>query len=152
MSTILVTGASGFIGGHLTETFSGIQIVRRERMFPRDEADGIVVDRQEEGITTGFADTGLAPNTTYYYTVFTADDGPTPTFTAAASSSIAGFATEDYDFAERLCERRLVDGLRARDGINRLAVALVEQRRGRNVGEVAGINHGDASRPQWRRQ
>jgi phage tail-like protein len=82
----------------ITRPLQGIRILRRERTFPMDENDGLVVyDGQP---IDQFSDEGLAPLTTYYYTIFTFDNEPA--FFSDTGANVAAFSTADYSLAERL--------------------------------------------------
>jgi phage tail-like protein len=81
-------------------TLAGIRIVRRERTFPLDPDDG---DRIYDGpALTRFADVGLRPLTTYYYTIFAVDNGARPGYYHDEQSRASAFATRDYALTERL--------------------------------------------------
>ena len=49
-----------------------------------------------------FSDRGLTPLTTYYYTVFTADDTVPPTYYVDRTSSVAARATRAYGIPQQL--------------------------------------------------
>jgi phage tail-like protein len=81
-------------------TLTGIRIVRRERTFPLDQDDG---DRVYDGpAVTRFADIGLRPLTTYYYTIVAVDSGAGPGYHHDERSRASAFATRDYALTERL--------------------------------------------------
>ena len=81
-------------------TLAGVRIVRRERTFPLDQGDG---DRVYDGpALTRFADIGLRPLTTYYYTIFAVDSGAGPGYHHDERSRASAFATRDYALTERL--------------------------------------------------
>lgn len=80
------------------QPFAGIRILRRERTFPLAADDGVVV--YDGPVVESFADRGLAPLNTYYYTIFTAAGGGSHFADDAARA--AAFATADYGLAGQL--------------------------------------------------
>ncbi len=80
----------------------GIRIVRRERTFPLSQDDGEIVYRETQPLIAQFADDGLKPLTTYYYTIFAVDSAVSPNYYADDNSRAAAFATANYNLAERL--------------------------------------------------
>lgn len=78
-------------------SLAGVRIVRRERAFARDEEDGQVI--YDGPAITSYSDTGLAPLTTYYYTIFAFDGAA---YHADRGSNASAFAAEGYGLAERL--------------------------------------------------
>jgi phage tail-like protein len=81
-----------------TELLAGVRVVRRERTFPLDASDGVVV--YDGPVVSRLADRRLKPLTTYYYTVFAKDN--LGKFYADEQSRVAAFATDDYGLGERL--------------------------------------------------
>ncbi|MEU4713973.1 phage tail protein [Micromonospora purpureochromogenes] len=86
---------SAFEGGFLL----GTRVVRRERTFPLDPADGDLVYPETEPVIDRFTDTGLTPLTRYYYTVFAYDGAG---FHSGEGSRASALATDDHGLAERL--------------------------------------------------
>ncbi len=78
---------------------TGLRILRRERTFPADENDGVVVYSKSD-LVTHFSDTDLKAGTVYYYTVFTRDS--TGEYHADRHARAAALATADYAGADRL--------------------------------------------------
>lgn len=89
--------ASAFDGGL---SLAGTRIVRRERTFPRSPEDGEIV--YDGPVASQFADRGLEPLTTYYYTIFAVDSAVSPDYYADDNSQAAALATENYNLTERL--------------------------------------------------
>ncbi|HEX8073044.1 MAG TPA: phage tail protein [Pyrinomonadaceae bacterium] len=84
---------------------AGLRIVRRERTYPLDQTDGVVVYGQAAHggpVISRFVDEDLKPLTTYYYTIFAVDNGATPAFYAADGARAYALATADYALPERL--------------------------------------------------
>ena len=85
----------------------GIKVVRRERTFPRDDDDGVVV--YDDAPVNGIADAGLSPQHTYYYTVFAVEENepgvPPPinrVYWSGRSAQVAALATTDYGSTTQL--------------------------------------------------
>jgi phage tail-like protein len=104
--------ASDFDGGTM---LAGIILLRFERSFPLLDDDGKIIygdlvygDEAPGGqilpgpVITAFSDEGLAPLTTYYYTIYAVDNAATPGYYADDDSRAAGFTTRHYNLAERL--------------------------------------------------
>jgi phage tail-like protein len=88
----------------------GTRVVRRERTFPLDPGDGVLVHDEGDPVVDRLVDTGLTPLTRYYYTVF-AYDGTA--FHSGADSHASALATDDHGLADSLY--RLLPAVHQRD-------------------------------------
>ena len=80
----------------------GVRIVRRERTFPLSPGDGDLVYPETKPLISQYADDGLNPLTTYYYTIFAVDSASQPNYYADDNSRVAAFATNNYNLSARL--------------------------------------------------
>lgn len=97
---------SAFGGGFLR----GVRVVRRERTFPLDPDDGVVVHDESTPVVDRLVDTGLTPLTRYYYTVFSYDGTD---FHAGDGARASALATDEHGLGERLY--RLLPAVHQRD-------------------------------------
>ncbi|TNH27815.1 hypothetical protein FHG89_17070 [Micromonospora orduensis] len=86
---------SAFGGGFLL----GVRVVRRERTFPLDPDDGVVVHDESAPVVDRLVDAGLTPLTRYYYTVFSYDGTD---FHAGDGARASALATDEHGLGERL--------------------------------------------------
>jgi phage tail-like protein len=89
------------------ENFVRVRVVRRDRTYPRDPADGMVV--YDGPVVTGIRDRGLPPLVPQYYTVYAVDDAATPNHYADAGSQASSAGILDRGVASRLY--RLLPGV-----------------------------------------
>ena len=82
----------------------GVVVVRRERTFPRDHTDGDVVYTGPP--ISAISDGGLAPQRTYYYTVYAREENetgpPEPIWLADQRSQASALATSDFGSTAKL--------------------------------------------------